>query len=290
MLSRVLRIYPGYVVAFLFSFYCVGWLGGGDLGSGLGWNALRQVGTMALLKAPNVHGIFPGLAAPEANGPMWSLAEEFRCYCMVVILGYAALLERRAAFATLVALALGLLTFRSYGIVRMASIFVCGMAFYVFRDRIRYHWSLACLAALGWCAAMPFRSLCEPATALLGGYLIFWFAFSIRVPALNRIGRRTDISYGLYLYAWPISNLIVYYHGPMSAWALTAATLPLAAAAGYLSWTFVEHPALAFKDNARLLAAIDRSARQLARLRPLPSLPRYPSPLQAESPVRQGEP
>ena len=296
LLSRVLRIYPGYIVAFLLSFYLVGWLGDGDLSSGLGWNILRQLRTMVLLQAPNVHDLFPGLAHPEANGPMWSLAEEFRCYCLVVILGFATVLRRQAIFAALVALGLYLLTFHSFGIVRMASIFVCGMAFYIFRDRIRYHWSIACLAFVGWCATMFSSSLCEPGTALFGGYLIFWFAFNVRSQALSRIGRTTDLSYGLYLYAWPIANLIVYYIGPMGAWALTAATIPLAAAAGYLSWKLIEHPALALKDNAWLLARIDRSIAHLMEVRPPTASARgtlsdrLSSPLDAGKPVRPGEP
>jgi peptidoglycan/LPS O-acetylase OafA/YrhL len=261
LLSRVLRIYPGYIVAFLISFYLVGWLGDGDISKGL----FAQLRTMLLLKAPDVHGVFPGLAQPETNGPMWSLAEEFRCYCMVVLLGLTTLLRRRSVFLTLVVIGLCLLTFRSFGIVRMASIFLCGMSFYLFRDRIRYNWGIAIVASIGWCATMRYRSLCEPGTAIFGGYLIFWFAFNIRSQALNKIGRTTDISYGLYLYGWPIAELIVFYHRAVPAWQLTAMTLPLAAGAGFLSWILIEGPALRLKENTFLLAALERMTTAMQR-------------------------
>jgi peptidoglycan/LPS O-acetylase OafA/YrhL len=58
---------------------------------------------------------------------------------------------------------------------------------------------------------------------------------------------KDDVSYGLYLYAWPIQNTIVYYDRTISPWVLTPVTLAGAAMLGFVSWRLIERPALALK-------------------------------------------
>ncbi len=93
--------------------------------------------------------------------------------------------------------------------IRLSFVFACGGAFQLFADRIAYTGRGAALAA-GLLLPLLFSPpLAEPAFALLGGYLIFWFAFAVRPLALSRATAQLDPSYGLYLYAWPIQNLLI---------------------------------------------------------------------------------
>jgi len=72
----------------------------------------------------------------------------------------------------------------------------------------------------------------------------------------KRLNLRTDLSYGLYIYAFPIQQLLaglglVFLH-PVAFFAVsTAATLPFAA----LSWFIVEKRAMALKHRARMKRA-----------------------------------
>jgi peptidoglycan/LPS O-acetylase OafA/YrhL len=83
----------------------------------------------------------------------------------------------------------------------------------------------------------------------LGGYLIFWFAFLPSTPQMNRINATTDLSYGIYLYAWPVQSLLVKYIDGISPWLVmvftTLATVPLA----FASWKLIERPFLSFKKT-----------------------------------------
>jgi len=85
-----------------------------------------------------------------------------------------------------------------------------------------------------------------------GAYLQFWFAFRPAPDsALHRFVQRNDLSYGMYLFAWPAQQMLIRMFHLQSAWEL----LPLSAAAatglGLLRWRWVERPFLALKPATR---------------------------------------
>jgi len=84
-----------------------------------------------------------------------------------------------------------------------------------------------------------------------GAYAIFWIAFRVAWPWFRRLNRDDDISYGLYLYAWPIGAMIIWYWRDVSPLTLGCLTLAGAVAAGGLSWWLIEKPAMALKRPAR---------------------------------------
>jgi peptidoglycan/LPS O-acetylase OafA/YrhL len=57
---------------------------------------------------------------------------------------------------------------------------------------------------------------------------------------LQTINGKDDISYGVYLYAWPVQNAIIFFFGIKSPWTLTFLTLPLVYIIGYASWCLIE--------------------------------------------------
>jgi peptidoglycan/LPS O-acetylase OafA/YrhL len=101
---------------------------------------------------------------------------------------------------------------------------------------------------------------------MFGGYLIFWFAFRCPVLPISRFANQTDLSYGVYLYAWPIQSTIAFLTArSINPWTLSAISLALAGSVAWVSWTFVEKPALAVARNRGSLDA-SRSAENDASL------------------------
>jgi hypothetical protein len=90
--------------------------------------------------------------------------------------------------------------------------------------------------------------LAEPALAVFGGYLVFWYAFACSANLVSQRMDHSDPSYGLYLYAWPVQNLLIFYIPGISPLSVTAITLPVALMLGLLSWQLVEKPALRHKN------------------------------------------
>ncbi len=260
MKKRVARIVPGYVVAFLVSALCIGpFVGGAAVLS------LRGVGRlltqMATLLPPKVIGVFPGLPYPTLNSSLWTIRFEFECYLAVAALGALGLLGPRF-WKALVAVAVALLVLSVAGSVegghqvhepllpslakdtRFFMIFAVGALFYLYRDRIQLSHAGAIAAAVLLICMMFFWPLAEASLALFGGYLIFWFAFAVRPLHLGRLTRTEDISYGVYLYGWPVQSLIIWNFRTIDPWLLSALALSIAGVLGYVSWISVEKPSL----------------------------------------------
>ncbi|WP_018259771.1 acyltransferase family protein [Methylobacterium sp. WSM2598] len=274
--KRVLRIYPGYLVASLACIGIVAPLAGGDLA------ALRipdALGRLLLLGTPAVPRAFEGLPYPYLNGAAWTIVYEFACYLLVAGLGCCGLLRPDRRFLAGMALLAGLcllvwhpalasgspLLFKLKHGLRFALIFACGSAFFLLGERIRFSAGRAALAALLLAGLLGRPGLAEPAFVVLGGFLLLWFAFAVPPLRIGRFTQRTDLSYGVYLYAWPLQNLIVAQDRGVAPWLVTVAALTGAGLLAWLSWHLVERPALARRDVlARLFARIAASAGRLA--------------------------
>ena len=125
-----------------------------------------------------------------------------------------------------------------------------GVVAYLYRDRIRRTYGWLEVAALATVATAILEVGFIELLPLTGTYLLLYLAYEPRLLRFQ-LGRRVDLSYGIYLYAWPVQQLLIQAFG---AW-LNPYTLSLAALAGsgglaWLSWTFVERPFLALKRRS----------------------------------------
>jgi len=136
----------------------------------------------------------------------------------------------------------------------LLAFFAMGMVLYKLRDRRIFDGRLALLALLGLAASIPLRQFI-PLFPIFGGYLTIYLALDRRLPMV-RATRFGDLSYGLYIYGWPIAAMVMYVTGGRATWwQVFAATLPLAALTASLSWRFVEEPFLRLKPQRRLAPA-----------------------------------
>jgi peptidoglycan/LPS O-acetylase OafA/YrhL len=88
-----------------------------------------------------------------------------------------------------------------------------------------------------------------------GTYTVIYVALSSSLE-MKVFGQRTDLSYGVYLYGWPLGQLLLYLShqslAPIPLFLLTmAVTLPVA----YASWSIVEAPSLVMLRRKPALAA-----------------------------------
>ena len=264
---RVLRIYPGFLMAVAFSVLIAGPLLASN--SSAYWNDFSW-------RAFLIGGANLNLVAPETpvaiNGSLWSIRYEFMCYLAVAVFGLLGILTRRS-FMTLAFLAcLSLYAGQIYyGLQmpgsrlswlycfpgfwpRMMSAFLAGVLFYCYRDRIVLSWPLFTVAVVGLLAvgvAAPASWALPLVEPLLGGYVLFFIAY-LPMGRLQHVARHGDISYGLYLYAYPVQQLLIKAFQPrlntLSLFLAATAVTTLFAAA---SWQFVEKPFLRLKRSSR---------------------------------------
>jgi peptidoglycan/LPS O-acetylase OafA/YrhL len=82
---------------------------------------------------------------------------------------------------------------------------------------------------------------------MLFAYPLVYIATSptIRLPTLDRLG---DVSYGTYLYGWPMEQVMNHALGQYSTpWTVLALSLPASLLLGWLSWHLLEKRALRLK-------------------------------------------
>ena len=180
------------------------------------------------------------------NGSLWTLYYEFLMYIVVLGLGMAGVLRRTPVLAAWAG-ALGLSgIFPDSHDLSFGAPFLAGAALYLWRDAIPLRgWpALASLAIL----AVSLRIGGFPqAFAAFGAYLTLFLATSGAVP-LPDFARHGDLSYGIYVFAWPVQQTVALIVAPTLSWYLNVAlSIPIVLGLAWLSWRWVEKPALSLK-------------------------------------------
>ncbi len=255
-IKRVARIYPAFIVSFLICIAIVNPLAGGswDLHE-LITNCLR----LALLQPPQSQTAFVGAPYPALNGAMWTISYEFCCYILLAIIFAMGLLSRRWLLVGAVVLLHALLLTRPHlDLVRREITFGGGaqntLRFVTaFCTGVVYRKTLSPQRLSGWLAigcvvilplALSNRFLAEPGLIFAGGYLLIYIGETRLSEFLSRIGQQIDLSYGIYLYAWPVQSLAIWTFGVKSVLQIDILTVVVCSMLALLSWMFIERPAM----------------------------------------------
>lgn len=257
LIKRCLRIYPAFAMASIISVFVFAPLAGGwGLFSHYTWEDWLKIPIKILtLDMPWVNGAFGSISL---NIPLWTIRWEFLCYLSVPVLAYLGLYKRRAFFQIVLAMLALYLWVVIYNAqhgtdsiytspVRFLTTFFVGVAFYLYRDLIRYNRQRTFTCALLLGLLITHVYFARHVLILCGGYLMFNFAFNFKNAFLSSIGRTNDISYGVYLYAWPFQILMIRDNPQISPWVLTAYAFVFAILMGFVSSYLVEKPFMQMK-------------------------------------------
>jgi peptidoglycan/LPS O-acetylase OafA/YrhL len=260
--ARFLRIYPGLTLMLLLSIFVIGPLfttlsASEYFRSGETYGYLTHNLTLFSMKY-QLPGVFQENPWPGINGSLWTLFYEVAFYALVGGLGAFGLYSEGRKFAGFLVLYVALyLTFKAlrlnsallsdfYGTASffMWSLpFVLGMSFYRYRRHIQYRFigflPLAVLATCAWHTAFFFECV-----VLAWAYLILYLGFATH-PFIDRYSQVGDYSYGVYIYAFPIQEILAYLFKGIGPVCMMLLAFPLVLLASTFSWHVIERPAMA---------------------------------------------
>jgi peptidoglycan/LPS O-acetylase OafA/YrhL len=264
--ARALRILPGlWVCLIVTAFILAPATGAVRLSSQLRFVLIHAT----LLPLPGGIDGTPAAHYPIWNGSLWTLLYEAVCYILVAGLGLVGLLNRwflSVALVAALAWAVLLPPERVFGdmmengqpispamfgvliqveAARLLVMFLAGAVLYQFRDSIPASWAL--VAVSGVVVAV---SRLLPDYHLLGALpLTYLLIVSGALIRHRRLQFHTDLSYGVYIYAFPLQQVLLIAGLRVHPFLFTAisivVTLPVAA----LSWFLVEKPSLTLKSR-----------------------------------------
>lgn len=150
---------------------------------------------------------------PVVNAPLWTLPVEFACYVLCFLcFRWTRFTKRSFAIASLPVATLtvayfALFDYYQLSVVRAILLFYLGVAYYVYRDYIRI------TPSLGWLSLALFAGLVAVGLDVLAmlvafPYALLWLGYGLK-PRMANFAKRGEYSYGIYLWGWPIQQVLV---------------------------------------------------------------------------------
>jgi peptidoglycan/LPS O-acetylase OafA/YrhL len=213
----------------------------------------------------------------DINGPFWTLIHEIRAYFLVLILGdtgwlkYKKVLVGLAFIINFIYAAGSLeLTFKAGGsvwrfkdllndyfgghqIFILFCYFIFGMVFYIFHNKIVWNKWIFMISILGLIIGWKFDIFPIVAPICFTYFVLY---SSQILPFKNLAKKIGDLSYGIYIYSWPIQICLLFLglnkitgNNKIDYLYFASASIILSIFAGYLSWNFVEKKFLRNRKN-----------------------------------------
>jgi peptidoglycan/LPS O-acetylase OafA/YrhL len=225
-------------------------------------------------------GVWENLPTPNnVNGSLWTVPHELLCYAIVAAFMVAGLLRRvgfmigffalifvlaifaemdsRPAFLAPLGFLLDSVHFAQGS--KIIPFFVFGSILYTAQKRIPYSnllgiLSLAVILLVGAFVEPSARKgpLLWLATAPMLTYIVVWIG--LKSLAMPKFLEGKDLSYGVYLWHFPILQILVWSLGITVWWQLFALSILPVGLVAWVSWHRIEKPALVLRKSLRFSA------------------------------------
>lgn len=265
---RVLRIFPGYWVSLLFVVFVCGPISVATGHASDPFSFKSAAGYVLRnfdLQARQITFLGGPTGIPWSgiwNGSTWTLRYEFLAYLALIPIFYISFIRKSSKWLvpSIFVIFFGVFQFFHFtgytpdsfvnNSLRLGMYFFAGTLFYVWGKRIVYSASLGiALTFISFVATFFWESEMTGYMALPATYGVLALSAAIK----TRWCSKNDISYGVYIYAFPVQILLIIFGSASLGWVLNAIiTFVITVGLAWLSWLYVEKPALALKDRKLL--------------------------------------
>jgi peptidoglycan/LPS O-acetylase OafA/YrhL len=269
--ARFLRLVPALAGVALFTIFIIGPL---TTNQNL-WEYFTSRATWGYLSIITVFfpsyslpGVFINNPGSLVNGALWSLPVESTMYLVILAIGVLGILYRKYLVTLFTLLVLGAYLYINVHTVHMIlpvmqhdildqlklssqvvvypMYFMVGSLYYLNRQKIKFDMRLVLLASIAWPLSFWSYDLLLLTSFICIPYVVLGLAFS-SIPLIKGIGKKADISYGLYIFHYPVQQTLINFIS-LDSLTLLILTLLITVPLAWLSWHLIESKALSLKN------------------------------------------
>ncbi len=242
LMRRIRRIYPGFITAILISAFVFGPMGGVVLPDQSVFNWIFRAITLQDPNIPCPAFCSKNLYTGMINGSLWTIRYEEFMYAILAMMGLLKLVRVPVAVTFFLVFTFGLFPAGEV-FNRLGSHFFAGVLFYLLLHRVRFKPSLIALSIIVIAVTSLSGRWLNVVLPIPGTYILLALALNKKLE-LNRLvffTKYSDLSYGVYLYAFPIQQLFVK-AGMTDPNLVTLVSTPVSMLCALASWHFIEKP------------------------------------------------
>ncbi len=189
--------------------------------------------------------VFVGNHDQAINGSIWSIFYEVRLYILLAILYLLGILNKKSLFNTLFIIVIIFCWFYQIKIpyigdnntsLHVSFLFFIGAFIYLNKEDI-------IVSPVILFVALLYASTTIGTDKFGIAYIFVLSTFFVTVSFFNHFSKFDkfgDPSYGIYLYGWPIQNLMVYMFPKFNVYEIAIISIFICIVLGYLSWHYIE--------------------------------------------------
>jgi peptidoglycan/LPS O-acetylase OafA/YrhL len=300
LINRGLRILPALGVEVVFCALVLGPLftslsPAAYFSSAQTWSYFTNIAGAIHFHLPGVFNQHPN---DIVNKSLWTVPHELGCYYVMSMMIYFGVVQQwRLVAAVFVALLgagflftaavpdapSGMLSKIAWQVLagppsRLYPSFILGIAFYLLRDRLPYSHAIAALC-VAWLAGIscltPAPWLTAPIVNALAVFPILYLTIYVGVSQLPELPllKHGDYSYGIYLYGWPIQQMVFAVERPAPHPGVHFLTsLPFIVIFAAFSWHAIEKPIMRLRKRFSFIANVRLEAGELTGAKVAPAL------------------